>query len=282
MPHKTITPIEHRKYLRLDTVFPVQFRLETPDGKTFHSEWLQGFTNNVSSAGICLSINNLNPEFFKLLKEKKAKLSLEIDLPIARKPVEARASVVWVKDTFGDTHKYLVGLHYDQVSVLKNTQLMRYAWFKKLFAPVALALVSILIVALGINSYVNVKLTRGNQLLIEKLSAVSKEADLAKQKIEEVTASRQKLQLQLSALETQIKSVQLQRSQAETQNVNIATSSSKEISKLNDLIAKLTKERLALKSKLTAVVVKENVASAELNQLDQRKVVLEKANFDKM
>ena len=154
MPHSKIKPVDHRKYLRLDTVFPVQFRLETADGKAYLSDWLQGFTNNISSGGICLSVNNLNPQLYQLLKDKQARLSLEIDIPVSRKPVPAHATIIWVKDIFGDMHKYLVGLNYEYISPIKNTQLMRYAWFKKLFVPVVLALVGILVIALSINSYI--------------------------------------------------------------------------------------------------------------------------------
>lgn len=282
MPDKKIKPPDHRKYLRLDTVFPVQFRLETSDGKAYLSDWLQGFTNNVSSGGICLSINNLTPELFKLLKDKQARLSLEIDIPVSRKPVPAHATIIWITDIFGDTNKYLVGLNYEHISAVKNTQLMRYAWFNKLFVPVVLVLVGVLVVALSINSYINVKLTRGNKLLIEKLSVVLKESNFAKQKIEEITSSRQELQAQLKTLESQMQSALLQKANAESQNVSIEASNLKEVSRLNDLIFKLAQERAALKNKLTTVVKKENVAVKELSQIDQKKVVLEKANFDKM
>lgn len=282
MSHRKIKPVNYRKYIRLDTVFPVQFRLETSDGKTYLSDWLQGFTNNVSSGGICLSINNLNPELFKLLKDKQARLSLEIDIPVSRKPVPAHATIIWVKDIFGDTHKYLVGLNYEYISPTKNTQLMRYAWFKKLFFPVVLALVGILVVALSINSYINIELTRGNKLLIEKLSVVLKESHLAQQKIEEIAFSRHQLQTQLKTLESQMQSALLLKAKAESQNVNIEASNLKEIARLNGLIFKLAQERAALKNKLTTVVKKEDVAVKELSQIDQKKVVLEKANFDKM
>ncbi|MHB8155300.1 MAG: hypothetical protein ACYDFR_04520, partial [Candidatus Omnitrophota bacterium] len=86
-----LIPAEHRKYLRLDTVFPVQFRLEEPEGEVFLSAWLQGFTNNISQDGICLAINNLDPELFELLRKKNVKLSLEIDIPISRKHICARS-----------------------------------------------------------------------------------------------------------------------------------------------------------------------------------------------
>ena len=282
LKNKKLIPAEHRKYLRLDTVFPVQFRLENPDGEVLLSGWLQGFTNNISQGGICLAINNLDPQLFELLKEKNIKLSLEIDIPVSRKPIPARASIVWVKDIFGDKHQYLVGIKYDYIPVKQNNKLMRYAWLKKLFVPVALGLVVILAVGLGTNSYLNFKLTQGNKLLIEKLVMVLKDSSLAKQKIEEVTAQRQNLLLQLNNLGVQIRSVESAKARAESQNVSLETDNLKEITRLNDLISSLAKEKLVLEAKLTKVVHREDEASKELSQLDQQKIVLEKANFDKM
>jgi hypothetical protein len=65
---------ERRKYVRLNSVFPVQFRLLSLDGKHFLSDWLQGFTSNIAKGGICLCINNLNTELAEVIKSEKAKL----------------------------------------------------------------------------------------------------------------------------------------------------------------------------------------------------------------
>ena len=274
MKNKEEQPVELRKYLRMDTVFPVQFRLETLDDKTSLSSWHQGFTSNISHGGICLSINNPQPELLKLLNEKKFKLSLEIDIPITRKPISARASIVWIKDV-GDSRKYLIGLNYDQISAKQNSKLMRYAWLRKLIIPLASSLVITLALFLGINSYVNLKLTQGNKLLVDKLAIVSRDSILAKQKTEEVVAQRQDFQIKLKTLEERIKSVVLQKEQIEIGNLA-------KTQQLNDLIASLAKEKAVLDQKLTTVLIDENIATKELSQLNEEKVVLQKANFDKM
>ncbi|MCX5698410.1 MAG: PilZ domain-containing protein [Candidatus Omnitrophica bacterium] len=275
LKNKKLIPAEHRKYLRLDTVFPVQFRLEEPEGEVYLSGWLQGFTNNISRGGICLAINNLDPRFIELLKEKNVKLSVEIDIPISSKPIPAQASIVWVKDIVGDKHQYLIGINYDYISVKQNNKLMRYTWLKKLFVPAALALVVILAAGLGVNSYLNFKLTQGNKLLIEKLAMVLKDSSLAKQKIEEVAAQRKSFVSKLRILQERIESVQSQKEKIQAGDLI-------QIKQLNDLIASLAKEKLVLKSKLAAAARNENIATQELTQLDQKKAALEKANFDKM
>jgi len=273
--NKKLIPAEHRKYLRLDTVFPVQFRLEELEAKSSLSVWLQGFTNNVSRGGICLAINNLDPKLFELLKKKNVKLSLEIDIPISRKPIPARASIVWVKDISGEKHQYLVGVSYDSICARQNSSLIRYAWLKKLFVPVALALVIVLAVGLGLNSYLNYKLTQGNKLLIERLTTVLKDSSQAKQKIQEVIAQREGFAAELKSLQEQIKSVKLQKEKIQVGDLA-------QIKQLNDLIAGLTKEKLVLENKLAAAVRDENLATEKLTQLDEKKAVLEKANFDNM
>ena len=275
LKNKKLIPAEHRKYLRLDTVFPVQFRLEAADGKAFLSNWVQGFTNNIGHGGLCICVKSLDPELFKQLQDKKIKLALEIDIPINRKPISARVSVAWTKDVFGDTRQYLIGVNYDQIAAKQNRRLMRYVWLRRLFVPATLALIIILALALGINSYVNFKLTRGNQLLVEKLSRVLKDSTLARQKIQEVVSQKENLQSKLHNLSEQIKSAESQKTKTETGDLS-------QVKELSDLITELIQEKLALEGKLTAVVRNENVAVQELARLEEKKMVLEKVNFDRM
>ena len=71
MRKKDVSIPERRKYIRLDSVFPVGFRLLSLDGKAALSDWLQGYTNNIGKGGICLTINNLKPELAKLIKARR-------------------------------------------------------------------------------------------------------------------------------------------------------------------------------------------------------------------
>ncbi|MDD5108392.1 MAG: PilZ domain-containing protein [Candidatus Omnitrophica bacterium] len=273
--NKTNPAVEQRKYLRLDTVFPVQFRLEELDGAIPLSGWLQGFTNNISRGGICLFINNIDQELFKLIKEKKCKLSLEIDIPISKKPISAQTSIVWVQEAHEGNRKYMVGLNYDHIPVSQNNMLMRYSWFRKLFVPLSLSIVALLILILSINSYLNFTLTCSNKLLVEKLASVLKDSGLAKQKIEKIIAQRQDLQVNLRSLEERIKSLGSQKTQIETINPD-------RIKQLNESVAVLTVEKLALEAKLTEALHTENFAVKELSKLDEKKVQLQKAILDKM
>jgi len=265
---------EQRKYLRLNTIFPVQFRLESMDGKFFLSNWLQGFTNNIGRGGICLCVNNLDPSFIKLLKGKKVKLLLEINLSISRKPIPASANVAWVKEVF-DEQQHFIGLNYEHISVKQNNKLLLYARAKKFFAPAALSLILGLAIVLGVNSFFHIKLIKSNKLLVEELISVIKDSTVANQKVRDAIVERQDLQLKLKSLESRIVS-------AGTESKASQVVSLDQVKQLNNLVNTLTLEKALLQERLVAVQQKEDIAVKELSVLDQKKVALEKANLDKM
>ncbi len=149
---------ERRKYVRLDSVFPVQFRIMSLDGSLLLSDWIQGFTSDISKGGICLEVNNLKPELAKLLKNRQVKLSLGIEMPIVRNPVKAQAKIAWVKDIPDQANRYLIGLSYENIDASENSRILRYALTKKFFAPAALTLIILLALGFGLNAYFNLKL----------------------------------------------------------------------------------------------------------------------------
>jgi hypothetical protein len=266
---------EQRRYVRLDTVFPVQFRLESPDRQKILSEWIQGFTSNVSCGGICLAVNNFSPEMFKMCRENKAVLSLEIELPIMRRPVSALASVVWVKEVTAGSTQSLLGLGYTQINPRHSSILMRYAWSKKIFIPLVIALIIILSAALGINAHYNYQLTKNNKALVEELVGVLQESKQAKDKISQFVLSRKALQEKIDLLEANIGSIV-------TQEANKVLPTSSRGKEINERLIKLNQEKNALAEKLLNLSRQEVLAAQEVKRLDQKQAALEKISIDKM
>ena len=155
---------EQRKYLRLDTVLPVQIRLESLDGSKFLSGWIQGFTSNLSRGGICLSINNLEASLIEVVENHKARISLAIEIPSFKKPISARGRIVWVKKYLGLPDKCLIGISYEDINPAHNRIIMRYAWARKALIPLALGVVAFLSLFVVANSLINIKLTQGIRL----------------------------------------------------------------------------------------------------------------------
>jgi low affinity Fe/Cu permease len=267
---------EHRKYIRLDSVFPVQFRILSLDGKKVLSDWLQGFTNNISKGGICLTVNNLKPELTKSIKDRQVKLSLGIDMPLAAAPVPASAKVAWVKDVAGQPDKYLIGLSYEEIVASANNRIMRYAITKRLFVPVSVTIIIILGLGFVIGSYINFRLIKGNKALVEQLVKIIQESSVAKQTVKAINRERGALQLKMQALQLRIRT-------AEEEKVKLEVSqAAQEINEFNAAIEKLIQEKTALQEQLISVQHKENIVTEELLRLDKKKATLEKANLDKM
>jgi len=273
---------ERRHYIRMDSVFPVSFQLLSLDGNKSLSDWIQGFTNNIGKGGICLAINNLNPELAKLIKSKQAKLSLDIEMPLSKKPVLASAKVTWVKDIIAGPNKYLIGLVYERIDQAQNNKIIRYARTKKLFAPVVFTIIIILFLSFAINTYINIKLIKGNKTLVEQLVKIIQDSSIAKQKVKAINLEKEELQSKIQALELWIQNIQ-----GEENNLkNIAklekSQSTEKIEELSALIEKLTHDKGSLQEELGALQRKEDTVAQELLRLDKQKAQLQKANLDKM
>jgi len=266
---------ERRRYIRLNSVFPVQFRLLDLEGKRFLSDWLQGFTSNVSKGGICLAVNNLNPELAKIIKEKQAKLFLDIEIPLAREPAAAQGSVAWIGDVANEPNKYLMGIAYEEIDKGANSRIVHYARTRKLLIPLFLSLILILGSISVVNTIVGARLIQGNKVLIQQLIRILQESSIAKQKVKEITKEKQDLQLKIHALHSRIQAVEEERKRVDVAKID-------EIDQLNSLIGELIQEKGPMQEALISVQHKESTITEELLRLDKRRVVLAKANLEKM
>jgi len=279
---------EQRRYIRLDSVFPVQFRVLGQPENRFLSGWLQGFTSNIGKGGICLEINNLNPELSELISDPKVKLQLEIELPITRAPIIATAHAVWVKNISPQANKYLIGLAYERIDAIHNAKIMRYALAKRVFVPAVVTIITVLILALLINGFVNFQLVRRNKMLVNQLVTVTEESSLAKQELKKITDQRKSLEEKLIGLQGRIQGAEKemqelsQKAKLEEKAKAEESKTEKKIKEYAAIIKKLNQEKIEFHQKLISLENKEKTASHELASLDKRRQSLEKANFDKM
>jgi len=277
---------ERRKYIRLDTVLPVQFRLESLDNKQPLSPWIQGFTNNIGHGGICLVVNDLSPELIKLVQAKRVKLAIEINLPLSGHSVCASVSLAWTREMGGLTKRLLLGLDYEKINPKQNAMLIRYAWAKKLFLPFVILCIAILSLFLGFGVYSNMQLTHKNKMLIEELVGVLQESKVAKQRLGQIAREKVSLQDKIESLVSQIKSVSEKKNEplppAVIDNAKSVPAIIDNTEELNGVILKLAQERDLLQAKLAALQLNEKAIQAESLRLETKKVILEKANLDKM
>ncbi len=273
---------EQRRYLRLDTVLPVQIRLESLDGSKFLSGWLQGFTSNLSQGGICLSINNLEASLIEVVENRQARISLRIEVPSFKRPISARGRITWVKKSLGLPDKCLIGISYEDINPAHNRIIMRYAWARKALIPLVSGVVVFLSLFVVANSLINIKLTQGNKALIFQLSKVIEESGLIKSDIAKISREKEEFAVRMQELELRIAKASAQRSRLEEQVKSIPKEYTQKVEDLNKLIFDLTEERNVLKEQLSLAGKREDMATEELARLDKKRVNLEKANADKM
>jgi hypothetical protein len=277
---------ERRKYIRLDSVFPVQFRLETLDGKQVLSPWIQGFTNNIGHGGICLAVNDLSPELIGLVQAGKVKLAIEINMPLKGRPVCASVSLAWTREEGGLSKRLLLGLDYENINPAQNAMLIRYAWAKKFFLPFVVLSVLILSLFVGVDAYLNMQLVHKNKMLVEELVGVLQESKDAKLRLEQITLEKDSLQGKIESLVSQIEAASEKKSEevpaVMAARVKPVPAAADKTIELNEMILRLVQERDLLQAKLAELKANEKMAQAETLRLENRKTVLEKANLDKM
>ncbi|MFA5090307.1 MAG: PilZ domain-containing protein [Candidatus Omnitrophota bacterium] len=273
---------EQRRYVRMDTVFPVEFRLFNPLTKQIVFDWQQGFTNDIGKGGICLSVHKLGPELAGALKDGKVRLTLRIELPFSNSVVRAQAKLAWMKQTKEGDNKYLLGLSYENIDTAENMRLMRYVWAKKLFVPAVFTVVFLLGLGFAVNSYFNAKLTRGNRILVEQLVGTLKESALAKQQLKGIDRQMQDLKFKIKALQMRTHLVEKEREKLKEQNKSEGARTNKQLDEFNTLINRLAEEKSYLQGELSKLKTQGEAVSQEVIALDKKEESLGKAKLDKM
>lgn len=181
--NKAPQTIEHRKYIRLNVIFPVEFQFIDPETSGSISEIKQGFTRDVGKGGICLEVNNLEEGLEQVLKEGRVKLDLRLHVPLTRPETKAIAKIAWhEKIKSGYPNKYLVGLSFLQIDPRDSNRIYFHA--KRLILTPAIIAVFFFFLISGLAYYYSTsfKSRAENIKLVEQLNQLSsKKAGLEKE-----------------------------------------------------------------------------------------------------
>jgi hypothetical protein len=116
----------HRKYLRLNTVFPVEFNTVDADKKPT-SSIVQGFTRNIGRGGMCVEVKlEKGKQPFGIIPNKTT-LRLIINIPTSDFATESYATVKWFKkvsEYIFDT--YIFGVEYCQIDTDSQKMIERH------------------------------------------------------------------------------------------------------------------------------------------------------------
>lgn len=290
---------EKRRYIRLTSVFPVDFRLVLFDKQTFLTDWCVGFTNNISRGGIALSFSHIRPELIKEIKETRVDLLLNIHIPLFRHSAYAKARPVWIEEVPQEPGHYIVGLSYIDISPKANTRIVHYAWFRYLILRVGVTILIILFLGVSVSGYFNYQLVKRNRFLVKELVKTAQNLESRRMSIARMDEEKESLVSKLSNVQGQIKDARTEKAGLEMELVRLQLAMerkefeeeelqrrNKELETLNKkmdfLIEGLNRERVILKEELSSLKEKEVVAAETLLVLDEKRSELEKANFEQM
>lgn len=117
-----------RKYIRINTVFPVSFQIHSARESTTVDALRQGFTRDISEGGMCLEINELDKESVNKLYDIKTRIDLYIDVPFHRESLRAKGQPRWINKADGEfPNTYHVGVEYVEIAEGVRRRLLRYA-----------------------------------------------------------------------------------------------------------------------------------------------------------
>ncbi len=203
--NKTKDPSQRRKFIRLDSVFPVEFCFINKEDKSTLSEWMQGYTNNFSKGGICIEAHNISPQTLLLLQSAGASLSVRITVPFSHRKTEAEVGIRWFQESASDKGTYLIGVEYEKVDSAALGAMMGYVYRKKVIFPSIVGMgiaVGILALLLG---YHGMELSKGKSRVERQAAEVSKQLHAVKEQFKQTVEERRELEKALMALRSEHK-----------------------------------------------------------------------------
>ncbi len=172
-----------RKYLRLNTVFPVECRAEDKEGNPL-SGWIQAFSRDLGKGGLCLIFNVIDKGARSKIKGKTCLLNLKIHLPFSSKAVPALAMPAWWREGGEKEGSGLfIGAEFFKIEPAFKKRLMRYAYFKYLSPGIITAVFIILLSLFLFSFYENKKMVIRNRKTVEKLGKLNSELSLYRESL---------------------------------------------------------------------------------------------------
>jgi c-di-GMP-binding flagellar brake protein YcgR len=117
---------KNRKYLRLNSIFPVEFNVVNQE-KTPVSAVMQGFTRDVGKGGMCIEVKfEKNRDAFEIHPGKTI-LRLVINIPSNILATDSYAVVKWVeKESEYIFDTYIFGVEYQEIDTNNQRMIERH------------------------------------------------------------------------------------------------------------------------------------------------------------
>lgn len=278
---------EKRKYIRLNSCFPVEFSLIFLDGRSTPPEGrqgvkkYQGFTHDVSKGGLCIRVRNLAKEDFDALSKKRAKIDICINMPLFTKPIYAICEVMWLEETRKDSSgtSYSIGASYEKIETAAKKRILNYARRLKWAPRVAVVVIAFLIFSLLASHFYQSRIRQQNKLLIGRLVEVSEKRNDIFEDLNNLNQTEIFLEKNISQGKGKIKELENEISKA----TELKSEEEKlKLAELQNALKALQQENTDLKSKVATIAQDEALLERQLASIEIQSSPLEQANIQKM
>ncbi len=196
--------VEKRKFIRVNTIFPVEFRLVNNANRPI-SGWMQGFSRDVGKGGICLFINVISWIFWDKIKNNKGRLELVIHLPFSSNTIHTYAYIAWAeKSKDKKVGKFYVGLSFLDIIVKDRWRLIKFACWKNIIPKIVVTAFIVLLGLFSFSIYNHNKVVKNNQKVVKELTEVLEELDIKRQFLAQNRVVSRILQKRITALNRKV------------------------------------------------------------------------------
>ena len=233
----------------MNTVFPVELGVLRAAGERGPARLLQAFTRDVSAGGMCLELKVLAWEIEKDFLAGDTLLSLTINPIFARRPVQAIARIVWLKQQeTPPPFRYLVGVVYTQIDEKAKSRIIWYAKRQR-WIPRLTAVVGVLLAALAALFFIqDQRHISENKAIIGRFHESAEKESVVSSKLVALQKKEQALSLEFDQSQDEIKKLNTTIALLAVENVQQKETHEKELAKSLERQRKLDEE-LALLSR---------------------------------
>ncbi len=190
---------EQRRYIRLNTILPVEFRIVSSTQEPL-SQWFGGFSTNVSRGGICIFSNLIPSPLWRTLQDKETLFQLKIQIPFSWKTISTQAKLIWHTSGGFKEGRFSLGLEFVGLAQKKKRNLIIFAYWRNLVPKVSLGIILVLSFSFLYLYYQNQKIIKYNQKVARELAQASLELSLKKEILNQNQAIMRMFQERLKTL----------------------------------------------------------------------------------
>lgn len=286
---------EKRKYVRINTIFPIEFQLVGKEKREPLSELREGFTRDIGKGGMGIFtkvLKEYDKELFNFIPHE-TKLKLVINIPLDKEPIESFATVEWIEKQSGPiVDTYMFGVSYDFINELEYERVLDYVKWLRL-KPKLIFLTIVLLAIAFVGSLVflfkiNERRIESEKKLVTSLHE-SRKAERRKVEAEErevrAETAREAIEKKHAMLLAKLEKLEEEKSALEKK----ARLSEDDKIELQVWLEELTEERILLEEEIgrvekeKALVIKAKEAETEdtTGTIDKERLKAEQENYNR-